>query len=763
METTDKKRAQPQNRRARRPQARGRYAKQAIAAKDVRVVEARRKNPTVKKVTEPGQDRLLKAVGQRGTDPRSPQKQTPNSIQNSLVVSGYTTTLPVLAEAQNRAISYVAMGIVLKALKNGYQWKNGPTGISPYNAFLRIISILRSYMNGAEPLLTNAPSWFWTLCHAIKPKIVPFKTGQVRYDWTIFETGNGDDVTFSLSGGQPYYIFWGVSGLSETTVNGFQILTPPPITTEEAQIESLQDLFGWFNSTYGHKLTTTPVFDVDSDTSAFTAVYPELGSSFFTPGGAKTTIYSERQVDCPILAKFATYQPLTSAQYRGWQKGGTSGGSSCYLGARMSELTTEDMWKNKTSPIFKFYNFDEFYEVLSFILGMAMENSSFISGIQSIPCPLTPFQVQMILRQSLIPFFSNEMAQDLSYEAQWELMQPFTVGPNGVASGRLPMMVPTFFAENVRSVARITTKLKSRVKADRQILDLVPILGRYASEPQLGQYQFDLNGVTTLVYTQDPTELPVNLVDLSATVDQAQVFLDANGRNTASLIALWNEWIQKFSNVLSPLVPLTPGPGTPCLMTNIYTNLQVSTNLPGADPPPTPANVSAKKLPFKKKHFGSAPVTMKQSSVAAVEGTTYFNRVADVRITAQIGILGALAPYIKLFILPVNKPLEDENAQTSFQSLQAWQVEPGFLNRSSALGEAAGVGTYNLEVSSETRHRLMAAVDVKQTFSDGNNELIENLVHLQKEGEGGFFTAIADLVAGVTGIPVGPIGRMLDG
>lgn len=725
--------------------------------------QAPRKKQTV--MSKPEQDKLLKAVGQRGTDPRAPQNQVKSSIKNSLVAAGYTNTLTVTAEAQDRAIAYVAMGIVLKALKNGYQWKNGSSGICPYNAFLRIITVLRSFMEGSELLVTNAPAWFWTLCNAIKPKIASFKTGQLRYDWQVWTSGQGTDVTFNLNGADPYFLYWGVPGLVEETVNGFQVLSPPPNITEAAQIESLQDLFGWYNSNQGHELTTMPTFNVDRDTSAFTAVYPELGSSFFSPGACKTTLYSERQIDCPILAKFATYQPLTEAQYRGWQKGGTSGGSASYLGARMTELQTEDDWKNKTSPVFKFYNFDEFFEVLSYVVGMALENSSNLiqSSSVGVSCPLTPLQVQIILRQTLVPFFCNEMAQDLTYENQWDPLQPFTVGPNGVAAGRPPMLLPTFLAENIRCVSRITTQLKSRIKSSRQVLDLVPILGRFSQRPQLGNYTYTLLGNTQNVYSTDPAELPINIIDLSAVVDQTSVFLDVNGRNTTALIMQWNEWIQKLSQVMSPLVPMTPGPGTPCLALNIYTNLQVETELPGSDPVPAPSTLQAKKLPFKKKHYGSSPVNVRQSGVGAVVGSSYFNRVADVRISAQIGILDALAPYIKLFVLPINKAVNQESSSTSFQSIQAWQVEPGFLNRSSALGEPGGVASYNQDVSAEMRHKMMAVIDVKQNLSDGNNELIENLVHLQKEGEGGFFTAIADLVAGVTGIPVGPIGRMLDG
>jgi len=700
-------------------------------------------------------DRLLKVQGQRGTDVRSPIGDTSVAQQDQQVVSGSNLITPVICTYYDRAISYVAMGIVLKAVKRGYKWSDTTFGDCPYYAFRYLIDIMTSALNGTIPQIQQAPHWFWDFLYAIKQKTVSYKTSQIKYSWVKFNSGVGDDIAFTL-GTSPdeYTLFWGVTGGS--TVNDIPtLIAPPPYADQGAN--ALNALFSYYSGQGWGKLVGDPGTSfLSNDTSAFAACYAEIGQSFFSPGALKTTFYSERQVDSPVLAKFAQYQ---DGKWRGWQKAGATAGTSCYTGARISELSTQT-WRNKTSPIFKFYNFDEFFEVLSLTMCLALENANSNVLPNVTACPLTPLQVQLILRQNLIPFFNNEFAQDMRLEGpNFVDMLPFTVGPNGTSYGRPAMLVPTLFAENVRCARRITHTLRG--KQGVQVLDLIPILARTPEKPQIGNYVYGQS--LSPLYSSPPpgvTEVPVNLIDCSSVVSGVTSYLDLNTEPVTALITTWNEWIQTIQTVLSSLVPLSPAPGAAGLLTCVHTNIQrsitpivsqeadrISQPIGGDSSHSLPTRPLARKPSNKEFHVG-LPIARKRMGAAPVPGSSYFDSVGDTVITSALGFNTALFPYISIFILPVAwsaTGLEDSTQQ----AYQTFQCESIFIERTSANTSFSNVMTS----TAYERHKLMASADVKNVTQDGNTSLVQGLLDMEKMDGGGFFTGIASLIGDMVGVP----------
>jgi len=697
-------------------------------------------------------DKLLRIQGQRGTDVRSPQGDTAVAQQNQQVVAGSNLITPIVCTYYDRAISYVAMGIVLKAVKRGFKWTDTTFGDCPYYAFRYLIDIMTSALNGTIPQIQQAPHWFWDFLYAIKQKTVSYKTSQIKYSWVKFNSGYSDDIAFTL-GTTPdeYTLFWGVTGGS--TVNDIPtLIAPPPYVTQGAN--ALNALFSFYSGQgWGKLIGDLGQSMLDNDTSAFAACYAEIGQSFYSPGALKTTYYSERQVDSPVLAKIASYQ---TGKWRGWQKAGATAGTSCYTGARISELSTQS-WRNKTSPIFKFYNFDEFFEVLSLTLCLALENANSNVLPNVTACPLTPLQVQLILRQNLIPFFNNEFAQDMRLEGpNFVDLLPFTVGPNGASYGRPAMLVPTLFAENVRCARRITHTLKG--KQGVQILDSIPVLARTPEKPQLGNYVYGQS--LSPLYATGSGEVPVNLIDCSSVVGGITSYLDLNTEPITALITAWNEWIETIQTVLSPLVSLSPAPGAAALLTAVHTNIQrtvtpitpvvedrISQPIGGQPQNQQPAREMVKRGSTKEFHVGLT-IARKRMGAAPVPGSSYFDSVGDMVITSAAGFNTAIYPYISIFVLPIVWSVNGLDDATQ-QAYQTFQCESIFIERTSANSSFSNVMT----ATAYERHKQMAAADVKNVTQDGNTSLVQGLLDLEKHDGGGFFTGIASLIGDIAGVP----------
>lgn len=713
------------------------------------------KKPKSKPVVPRSQ--LLRDEGVRGVDVRSPSVATPSQRYEKSTVTGTVPTTKVSATVTDRSVSYLAMGIVLRAIKQGMisQVITNATG-APYYCFRYLIDAFKNAMQGTIPAIQQAPMWFWVLVHAIKKKNGTCKTGYVSYEWIIEDTGLGDDQVFSLGVGEDSYsVFWGTS-LSGSTVNGFPVLAPIPPYTQALGESAISALFDQFSAIGMGRQIADPGTSVctERDTSAFCVVYPELGNSYESPGALRSTYYSERQVDSPLFAKFAIYQPPSTPNWRGWNKAGTTAGTTCYIGPRLCEISNLNDIRNKTPPNFKFYNFDEFFEQLSLTMCLASESYSRFSTPVA-PCPLTSLQVQILLRQSLLKHFDNDMAQDLRFSgAIYKDMLPFVVGPNGASTGEVTMLLPTFLAESIRCCARVTSNL-----GPRNVLDLIPILGRPSplNQGQLTNYTYDTaQQPGNLLYFVDPAEAPINLIDCSSTLAGNTVYLDVSRTTLHTLSAVWNEWISNFTAVLSPLVNTGSETGIKALSSLVYTNhSQESAPVPAA---PVPVLIAGKAMERKS----SAHVIRREGSdvskfrlgvsVSPVPGNDYFANSTDKETTAVLSFEPSLWNYLGKFVLPV----AFSRAQVNDASTQGWQTfeaEMYKLPRSNA----GGVGGQLLDPfewpNVYQRHLNAATIDVKAFASTAQqNEFIEGLIEMGKQGRGGFFTNIAGMIGEGLGI-----------
>jgi len=473
-------------------------------------------------------------------------------------------------------------------------------------------------------------------------------------------------------------------------------------------------------------------------------VYPELGGSFQTSGALKNTVYSERQIDSPLLAKLAAYQPIGTEDFRGWQKAAANGGSSCLIGPTLMGLSSKTEIRTKVSPIIKFYNFDEFYEVLSLTVATACGSKFHNQGTLITQCPLSPMQVQVLLRQTMIPLFSNEKCQDIRMtDANSESLLPFTVGQNGVSEGT-NMLLPTFFAENIRAAKSFSNRIMK--DNPRTLMQVLSVLSRPSQKPQLGNYTVE-GQAFPVVYTVDGNDQLIRLIDCSAVQGNQVFYLDLTRSEIKLLESRWNNWIQTISTNLTPLVAIGITDGISLLKTGTLTNFQGQ----GA-PPPVPQVQPVAAL-LTKKHSTNAIVNIpglsrSVSTVSApLPGTAYFETVTD-RYTTSLQILsGPVWKFLSLWILPVALANPAAIEEQSIQGWSAFFCEVYRVPRSTAggLGSVDPVMA-NRNPSAYDRHVSMSQIDVKGIAQDGQVELISDLLEMAKQGRGSFFDALASLV-----------------
>jgi hypothetical protein len=690
-------------------------------------------------------------TGMTGVDPRAGINESVTANQRMVQAVGSTTTLKVTAVTTDRSVSYLAMGIVLKAIKNGSLSAQQSTEY-PYWQFRYLVDVFTSIMLTGVVKLTVAPRWFWNLCYSLKPKVAPCKNGHADYIWKIQTTGQTNDEAFSLGASiDEYTLFWGTFP-SGNEVDGFPVLAPIPTPyTDEAGLSSMSGLWP-FVTPSGEELIADPGPEgvlTSKDTSAFSVVYPELGESFNAPGASRTTIYSERKIDCPMLAQFGQYQPNGTQFWRGWHKSRLGGGSSSSIGPYLIDNASSlDQVFNKPAPVFKFYNFDEIFEQLSLTMCLASENLEASAG-QTVPvCPLTSQQVQLILRQALLQVFSNEYAQDLRLVgASFVDVLPFVVGPNGTNSGAtFNMLLPTFLAENIRAMKTHTASLSKKFKTNN--ITWLPILGRPVEAAQLGNYQYGPNN--NLLYRVEPNETPINLIDVSATFNSSTVYLDLTRESIKLLLNHWNEWITKMTAVLSPLVSITSEPGISALNCNMYTNIQEELD-PIPDPIPPLANASVKRKSVEMPRSIGLDLSglRKKLGASPVAGSSYFKDVGERRICSNVGFDSALEQIMSRWILPINYSVNNLD-DASTQGWQTFEVEFASKPRTSAGGVGPGGGSIAFRVpDAQQRHLDAAEIDVKAFASTaGQSEIIAALVELARIGRGGFFTSAISQIVG---------------
>jgi len=710
----------------------------------------RQGKPNAKKRKNDSAKQIAVNEGQRGIDSRSASANA-DPVQKQFVSEMTDVSVDSVASFSPESLKALSLGIVLSGIKKGWLGQGtdalGTAGLAnPYFAFVKLYQSFVSAMNGSVPTLQSAPRWYWNIVQALNPKILSFKTGRVSLKWNV-PVGLESDVPDWKFNVQGYQTVLGIPQFGNGEVNGFLPIIAPDVYTDDLGSAAIKSLFSFYKEKGMTELVSNYITLSNRTGSAFAVAGAELGNSAGNSAGIISTVYSETQINMPIYSKLALYQP--DDEYRGWQRLQISGGSACYVIPRMTEMDTEKELYNTYCPQFKYYNFDEFYEVLSLSVGTALETLVKTQiGAPLAPCPLTVQQVKLILRHTLMRRFYNHFAQDLQFNGNGLLsLIPLTCGVNGSSTTQTSMLFPTVLAENIRACCRKKVKIH---KNSIGVIDYIPILARPSELPEPGNYSYETGSGPADLYATDPDEVPIDVIDLSFVQGGTKAYVTLEGDHILTLVSVWNDWIKGLSSYLTPLVDPGTEQGISALITTMTTLQQryvpeaVTLTNQVAAKNLTKQNSKKKilgidRVEFKKKHLRVSPV-----KVGPGVGN-YFESIRPSALTTTNTPLEPLMKYTKLLIAPaaIGSTSEPVGA-ASPAAQQIFRIEP-YKVPMSGLPDIVGAdsnGTQNLF----SRHLQLAILDVKSSLA-AQSEPEQDFANAAKQGRGGFFANLAGMFA----------------
>jgi hypothetical protein len=717
-------------------------------------------------------DALMKLTGGHGKNvlSRAHMERQPEA----LAAANQDTVHDVQPSIPSSALVILAVGIVLAAKKRG--WNSQNSAASQFQVLGYLVDIFRASLKGATLTFTSAPRWFVELCVALRPKRHAYIVSEAYYEPVVIETALGVTSTMIMGSAQEAYalVFGEASG---SPINGYRTLTPAPVYDPVVGASEFSSMWNVFP---GRDLVGTPTelisptqpsYFMAKDCSAFAMVKSALATGYFNPGGVNQMLENEVHIDSPLLAKFCgdnTIIDLVVAQYRRGFQYASTGGTSCAIGPRCLEFTHIDQFRKKGRAVFKFYNFDEYFEVFSLIIGGVLERCAGQTTITPKPYPLTALQTQVMLRQALIPFFNNEMAADLRMKeadgqaAGIQVLLPFSVADNGCSQTALSAgpEVPRFFAEMVKGARRLTADV-SRGKTGRITMDWIPILSRPPSWGQGVNYTYGTGENVNLVYLVPPVaEVPMNLVDCSVVSGNQTLYLNLNGTELTTVIGLHNEWMAYHQPFMTGLTKLTSSAGSPLFSSVIQTRIVRAVQ---PIPPPEVQETTSVKGQVQPSSSLSGPKMVKRDSKSQMKGYS----VAGKRIrqvnpvpgeTGQFLVAGAeilntnvpvdaeLEKYRTIIVSPV-VTTNDRNFSADSGYLRALYGEGISIPYTNSKDESFG-GNDALNIPTlYTLHQQAADLDLKNISNSARSEIEVLLDSLDEQGHGGFLAGLGKALA----------------
>lgn len=768
-----KKQSQGQKKRIRQARARKQQGAQFVkpsqgAGRQSSVARRGARNPAR---TLPA-DQLMKMGGAHGKNPLALAHQ--EKSHEIIAAVNQDSTLDVNPVITSASLIYTALGIVLRAKKKG--WGLANNGEEMYQAFCYTIDVLRSAIKGSTLEFTAAPRWFWELCAALAPKERFYLTNRVYYETTIQETQPtlGSTIPLGAAPDELYSVIFG-SPIGPP-INGYPTIQPAGPYIPSVGKEQFSSMWNVFFAKQGEPTEIVgPIGDkayCKKDCSAFAQVTSRAGTSFFAPGGFANRLESEVHIDSPLLSKYCNDNDEDDLQVPPYRAGfcyHASGGTPCYIGPRLSEMENLNQIRNKGRMIPKVYDFDEFFEVASMILANVQEAVLSQTEITPEPYPLTAQQFRLILRQCLIPFFDNDMAQDLRHKTAtlpdpvYETMLPLTVCDNGVSQTALAdsMLFPRFFVEMCKGVMRVTADV-GRFKDGRVVMDWVPVLMRKNLDELQG---YTYGEGTPLFVPAPPGQVSVRTIDCSAVVGADVVYLSLNGFEQSEAITLHNNWMTRHQPFMSGLASLTATKGTALLSTIMTTKIVRRVIL--IDNPLTTKQVGqvlgvglgskasqvTQKGGERRKSLENRGVSIRDGKkvkiVNPLPGSDFFQSEEARSIASNLPFLKELEEFQSCLITPVIA-----TANTSFSAgheyIQSYYGEGIQLSLGNQTDGGAGVFASTFPTMYQLHQRL-ASLDCKNIANSSRTRAEVLLDALEEKGEGGWLTTISKILTSAGG------------
>jgi hypothetical protein len=671
------------------------------------------------------------------------------------------------------------LGAIFTAYTKGYMSHCSKIGkpANPYKAFVYMVKTLETAVLNGIPMVTEAPLWFRILYDAVRPKEARFRNTVVRYKFSGDEFyGVTPSWNYSVSDGGHFTML--VPDADDRTVNGLCVLVSPGNYVDADGKDAFADLCSIFGDPDLKKIhpmwrignLNDPVWS--SDASAFATCFPSFGKAADGINGELTELGNESYINRPLLSKFTAWgAPVARCS----DNMTVTGGGAFYLGGRLIELPNEKAIKNKSRPIFKAIDFNEFVEVVIIWLGNLLqlqEESTMVNQDHLTPlkAPFTRQQIAILLRQAIVSamgeaqFLGSDLTRELFLDG--EVYQgsfvPLQVGAGiGPSEAALQMLLPVPIVENIRDLAR-----RCAVSVDGKVaIDWVPVFGVYTNEtlPTNYHYSFRSNNGTIVadVLQENPAEIAIDMIDGSFGANPLNLvytgdpiswegFVAFNGYEYTELLTRWNEYVMGFSATSVTLMAIGSEPGI-----NALEVINMSYNyIQGAVPSVVPEEVSSPTTQRKTMTKKDSKVQLKKigvsvaaganmRSVLPVGGETEYRIVDSVTSNQKITTTGWETQ--QYWILPSYRE-QSVDKLTSSQSVYTTAKIEGnsqIISPVSSVEASAGVNRKDI-VNLFDRHATYAALCSRQ-YAGSTTVLEKTLLEATQNGRGGF---LADMIKG---------------
>jgi hypothetical protein len=713
---------------------------------------------------------LAKSIGNRGVAPIVSTATGAKTLALLTTAQMCTTRVVYIYE---KALYMAALAVILKAIRKGV----GYPEVSLWQAYMYLANVFVTAASGKAIDAIELPAFVWEIIAALGPKKVPFKTAEIQYSALILPS---TDVTYKTTYAINYLAMntdrWAVLlGPLSTTVDvvGFPAIEAGPgVVDYEAGAQALGAIWTALGIKKLYPLQNY-VPRLKGDTSVFAALISQYGTAFEMPGAIRSCLSQETFVQCPILSKFALEEIANQNDpdqlKRGFWEFRASGGGPMYLTARAAEFLSPNGFKNKLVPMIKTYDFFDLFERVACWIGRLLEqslNDNTTKFLASQAYPLTAQQLAIILRQCVIKVFENGMGLDVSQageDTDAVVLLPWAVGQQTPMRNAVNMKLPSFLAENIRSIRRYTVPTKFGV------VDVVPVLSGSGAYHNV-QYTWNNDGEATNIFM--PAEGPnIDLIDCSTTIDSNPVYLCLDGTTLSDMILSHNAWVQKFESLSTPIVDLGEESGS-CIFLPNYQTIMCQTVIQLTTPsPPQPVDPTKKpvqtprlaKQPSKKHISYGKKFSLKKVGVPVPdENTNLYSSNAVVGTTMLMNPIAAAWKYQSVQWCP--KRLVNHGAGQLEETVSWYRTnmcEPVFVSSTS---QSTGILTAGADfnyVSFFQRNLAAAELDIRTAM--GSTEWENDFKLLAAEGKGGLVGLLGNVFGTALNLPVlSEVGHAVD-
>jgi len=706
-------------------------------AKQVR----RNRKPRVKKVVKqqpPAQieRQSVTAVTTRGTDPRA---EMPLPFSRAASPSGMSNCVVYPCVPSGQSVINFAVGYVLHLVEIGYNYTPGVILDSiaasyPYFLTQFIVNQILLSMKGEILTITRCPYGLLTVFRSLNPTRSSYKTGEISYTWDTSNIDNLTVSTYATGGGANCPLGYATS--VSTNSEGYPRIADPMPYSPENGLSAWNRMIQFLSDRESCMLqvvdvTTKTGFEYDA--SAFSTVYAQIGDNGQT-AGYTTQLFNPSKIKSPLYAVWNPYtsENLVTSESR------ICAGSPRYLAQRVQTLATYPRTHNKVKPIFQPVDFNDLFDMLSFIMGTAIERTyqNNLTAFVELTCPLPASKVALMLRGAIAAITNKSMCSDMNDSASDFYPLQFPYAGANVATAVKTLILPFLVVENIRALAMVAVESKNK-RAKDQLSIFAPVWGVYGREPRTN-YNFQCGTAPSFINVYEPDTATYNMIECISTTDSTAFAV--TGPELEASIRVWNEWINQFSAVCN-LATFSTTTNTPALTSIIYQRGYVY-NTPGIESTSQRTNPKSQSKEVKPKfEYKNLLKIVKSVNQGLI------NNEAEKYIASNVPIQESVYELISNWVLP--KVLVESSSDVTVYTGNS--VMPYIVTTQNSIDPINSSVVYPLLTS---KWAAAASIATKQATAE-DHELLQKLMELSRKGQGGFFgSAIGDFLAGATGIPL---------